>query len=174
MPGCPSVTLLADLAVFSVPPDKGENGEPYQRRKGVGASLPDGPPAFPVARDGAPMAGSSSWRRIMLMILAITIHNIPGKSHPSVHPILTCGQPLPRVDAILGRSDRAAAFSSFFFFLLFADGTRRVGAWVPFDKVYHVKSRSFGRAEPRKVLAAKPLMGRGLGGSPRAQAAATC
>uniref|UniRef100_A0A8C0C2T8 Zinc transporter ZIP11 n=1 Tax=Buteo japonicus TaxID=224669 RepID=A0A8C0C2T8_9AVES len=57
--------------------DKGENGEPYQRRKGVGASLPDGPPAFPVARDGAPMAGSSSWRRIMLMILAITIHNIP-------------------------------------------------------------------------------------------------
>lgn len=96
MPGCPSVTLLADLAVFSVPPDKGENGEPYQRRKGVGASLPDGPPAFPVARDGAPMAGSSSWRRIMLMILAITIHNIPGKSHSSVHPILTCGQPLPR------------------------------------------------------------------------------
>ncbi|XP_059684219.1 zinc transporter ZIP11 [Gavia stellata] len=58
-------------------PDKGENGEPYQRRKGVGASLPDGPPAFPAARDGAPTAGSSSWRRIMLMILAITIHNIP-------------------------------------------------------------------------------------------------
>ncbi|NXT50286.1 S39AB protein, partial [Pluvianellus socialis] len=57
--------------------DKGENGEPYQRRKGAGTSLPDGPPAFPVARDGAPAAGSSSWRRIMLMILAITIHNIP-------------------------------------------------------------------------------------------------
>ncbi|NXT88729.1 S39AB protein, partial [Anhinga rufa] len=58
-------------------PDKGENGEPYQRRKGPGAGLPDGPPAFPTARDGAPTAGSSSWRRIMLMILAITIHNIP-------------------------------------------------------------------------------------------------
>ncbi|NXW09300.1 S39AB protein, partial [Fregetta grallaria] len=58
-------------------PDKGENGEPYQRRKGAGASLPDGPPAFPAARDCAPTAGSSSWRRIMLMILAITIHNIP-------------------------------------------------------------------------------------------------
>ncbi|KAM6240035.1 zinc transporter ZIP11 isoform 4-T5 [Spheniscus humboldti] len=57
--------------------DKGENGEPYQRRKGAGASLPDGPPAFPTARDSAPTAGSSSWRRIMLMILAITIHNIP-------------------------------------------------------------------------------------------------
>ncbi|KAM6344300.1 zinc transporter ZIP11 [Alca torda] len=58
-------------------PDKGENGEPYQRRKGAGASLPDGPPAFPAARDSAPTAGSSSWRRIMLMILAITIHNVP-------------------------------------------------------------------------------------------------
>ncbi|NXY77230.1 S39AB protein, partial [Glareola pratincola] len=57
--------------------DKGENGEPYQRRKGAGTSLPDGPPAFPPARDGAPTAVSSSWRRIMLMILAITIHNIP-------------------------------------------------------------------------------------------------
>ncbi|NWS36983.1 S39AB protein, partial [Probosciger aterrimus] len=59
-------------------PDKGENGEPYQRRKGAGATLPDIPPAIPVARDGAPAPGSSSWRRIMLMILAITIHNIPG------------------------------------------------------------------------------------------------
>ncbi|NWU91183.1 S39AB protein, partial [Upupa epops] len=58
-------------------PDKGENGEPYQRRKGGGSSLPDTPPAFPTTRDGTPTAGSSSWRRIMLMILAITIHNIP-------------------------------------------------------------------------------------------------
>ncbi|NXE15130.1 S39AB protein, partial [Lophotis ruficrista] len=57
-------------------PDKGENGEPYQRRKGAGASLPESPPTFPAARD-APTAGSSSWRRIMLMILAITIHNVP-------------------------------------------------------------------------------------------------
>ncbi|NXK54003.1 S39AB protein, partial [Chauna torquata] len=58
-------------------PGKHPNGEPYQRRKGAGASLPDGPPAFPTSRDSAPAAGSSSWRRIMLMILAITIHNIP-------------------------------------------------------------------------------------------------
>ncbi|NXN96424.1 S39AB protein, partial [Rhinopomastus cyanomelas] len=57
--------------------NKGENGEPYQRRKGGGSSLPDTPPAFPAARDGTPTAGSSSWRRIVLMILAITIHNIP-------------------------------------------------------------------------------------------------
>ncbi|KAM9537651.1 zinc transporter ZIP11 isoform 2-T2 [Guaruba guarouba] len=62
---------------LSIRIDKGENGEPYQRRKGAGATLPDTPPAFPVARDGAPAASSSSWRRIMLMILAITIHNIP-------------------------------------------------------------------------------------------------
>ncbi|XP_064891125.1 zinc transporter ZIP11 isoform X1 [Columba livia] len=58
-------------------PDKGENGEPYQRRKGVGGSLPDPPPPFPMPRDTTPPAGSSSWRRILLMILAITIHNIP-------------------------------------------------------------------------------------------------
>ncbi|XP_010016674.1 PREDICTED: zinc transporter ZIP11 [Nestor notabilis] len=62
---------------LSIRIDKGENGEPYQRRKGAGATLPDTPPAFPMARDGAPAPGSSSWRRIMLMILAITIHNIP-------------------------------------------------------------------------------------------------
>ncbi|NXB92208.1 S39AB protein, partial [Vidua chalybeata] len=54
-----------------------ENGEPYQRRRGAGPPLPGGPPAFPAPRDGAPQAGSSSWRRILLMILAITIHNIP-------------------------------------------------------------------------------------------------
>uniref|UniRef100_A0A8C3R4K9 Zinc transporter ZIP11 n=1 Tax=Cyanoderma ruficeps TaxID=181631 RepID=A0A8C3R4K9_9PASS len=53
---------------------RAENGEPYQRRRGAGPPLPESPPA---PRDGAPLAGSSSWRRIMLMILAITIHNIP-------------------------------------------------------------------------------------------------
>ncbi|XP_033923412.1 zinc transporter ZIP11 isoform X2 [Melopsittacus undulatus] len=68
---------LAYESELSIRIDKGENGEPYQRRKGAGATLPDTPPAFPMARDGAPMASSSSWRRIMLMILAITIHNIP-------------------------------------------------------------------------------------------------
>ncbi|NXH50444.1 S39AB protein, partial [Dicaeum eximium] len=52
-----------------------ENGEPYQRRRGP--PLPEAPPAFPVPQDGSPLAGSSSWRRIVLMILAITIHNIP-------------------------------------------------------------------------------------------------
>ncbi|NXD30944.1 S39AB protein, partial [Spelaeornis formosus] len=52
-----------------------ENGEPYQRRRAAGPPLP--PAAFPAPRDGAALPGSSSWRRILLMILAITIHNIP-------------------------------------------------------------------------------------------------
>ncbi|NXQ34980.1 S39AB protein, partial [Alaudala cheleensis] len=56
------------------PSYKAENGELYQRRRPAGPPLPESPPA---PRDGAPPAGSSSWRRILLMILAITIHNIP-------------------------------------------------------------------------------------------------
>ncbi|XP_068511511.1 zinc transporter ZIP11 isoform X3 [Anas acuta] len=62
---------------LSIRIDKGENGEPYQRRKGAGTSPPDGPTPFPVPKDSSPMGSSSSWRRILLMILAITIHNIP-------------------------------------------------------------------------------------------------
>ncbi|NXD98530.1 S39AB protein, partial [Chaetorhynchus papuensis] len=54
-----------------------ENGEPYQRRRGAGPPLPEGPKKFPAPRDGAPAAGSSSWKKNVLMILAITIHNIP-------------------------------------------------------------------------------------------------
>ncbi|XP_039572251.1 zinc transporter ZIP11 isoform X2 [Passer montanus] len=57
--------------------DKAENGEPYQRRRGAGPPVPESPPAFLAPQDGAPLARSSSWRRILLMILAITIHNIP-------------------------------------------------------------------------------------------------
>ncbi|KFO89156.1 Zinc transporter ZIP11 [Buceros rhinoceros silvestris] len=37
--------------VIYQPQNKGENGEPYQRRKGAGPSLPDSPLAFPTARD---------------------------------------------------------------------------------------------------------------------------
>ncbi|XP_077184425.1 zinc transporter ZIP11 isoform X1 [Paroedura picta] len=53
--------------------DKGENGEPYQRRKGTGGSQPD----VPAPKGSTPAPASNSWRRIMLLILAITIHNIP-------------------------------------------------------------------------------------------------
>ncbi|CAM2102058.1 unnamed protein product [Caretta caretta] len=57
--------------------DRGENGEPYQRRKGVGASQSEVPSASQTSGDSALTPGSSSWRRIMLLILAVTIHNIP-------------------------------------------------------------------------------------------------
>ncbi|XP_072793124.1 zinc transporter ZIP11 isoform X1 [Taeniopygia guttata] len=77
----PGRDLGSELAIrigrAGLQPDKAENGEPYQRRRGAGSPLPEGPPTFLAPRDGAPQAGSSSWRRIMLMILAITIHNIP-------------------------------------------------------------------------------------------------
>uniref|UniRef100_A0A8C0DND2 Zinc transporter ZIP11 n=1 Tax=Balaenoptera musculus TaxID=9771 RepID=A0A8C0DND2_BALMU len=57
--------------------DKSENGEAYQRKKAVTAGLPEGP-AAPVPSQGNPaLPGGSGWRRIVLLILAITIHNIP-------------------------------------------------------------------------------------------------
>uniref|UniRef100_A0A8C5UCK8 Zinc transporter ZIP11 n=1 Tax=Malurus cyaneus samueli TaxID=2593467 RepID=A0A8C5UCK8_9PASS len=79
--GCDPKSLLLPKRIHYF--FQAENGEPYQRRRGAGTPLADGTPAFPVfptfpaPRDGAPAAGSSSWRRIMLMILAITIHNVP-------------------------------------------------------------------------------------------------
>ncbi|XP_039357555.1 zinc transporter ZIP11 isoform X2 [Mauremys reevesii] len=57
--------------------DRGENGEPYQRRKGAGASQSEVPSASQTSGDSTLTPGSSSWRRIMLLILAVTIHNIP-------------------------------------------------------------------------------------------------
>uniref|UniRef100_A0A8D0HFV7 Zinc transporter ZIP11 n=1 Tax=Sphenodon punctatus TaxID=8508 RepID=A0A8D0HFV7_SPHPU len=57
--------------------DKGENGEPYQRRKGAGVSQPDVPDASQLPSRSSALPGINSWRRIMLLILAITIHNIP-------------------------------------------------------------------------------------------------
>ncbi|NXX75409.1 S39AB protein, partial [Urocolius indicus] len=75
-PDCRS-ELAIRIGRAGLHPGKHPNGEPYQRRKGPGTNLPETPPAFPTARDTALAAGGSSWRRIMLMILAITIHNIP-------------------------------------------------------------------------------------------------
>ncbi|XP_062976143.1 zinc transporter ZIP11 isoform X1 [Elgaria multicarinata webbii] len=62
---------------LSIRIDKGENGEPYQRRKGAGGSQPDVPAPSQILKDRTLMPTSNSWRRIMLLILAITIHNIP-------------------------------------------------------------------------------------------------
>ncbi|XP_078510401.1 zinc transporter ZIP11 isoform X1 [Lissotriton helveticus] len=55
--------------------DKFENGEVYQRKKGAQSSSADEPVASTL-RENTPKQ-DSSWRRIMLLILAITIHNIP-------------------------------------------------------------------------------------------------
>lgn len=57
--------------------DKSENGEAYQRKKVVATDLPEGPAAPVPPRGNAAQPGSGSWRRIALLILAITIHNIP-------------------------------------------------------------------------------------------------
>ncbi|KAJ7987678.1 hypothetical protein DPEC_G00328960 [Dallia pectoralis] len=55
-----------------------ENGEVYQRRKGAQASSSDSErqEVCYQQQEGAGQTGSS-WRRIVLLILAITIHNIP-------------------------------------------------------------------------------------------------
>lgn len=57
--------------------DKSENGEAYQRKKLVAASLPEGPAAPAPSRENLAPPGSGHWRRIALLILAITIHNVP-------------------------------------------------------------------------------------------------
>lgn len=73
---------------FSFCPDKSENGEAYQRKKAVAADLPESPAAPVPSQGNLVQPGGSSWRRIALLILAITIHNIPGEAHPkrSSHP----------------------------------------------------------------------------------------
>ncbi|XP_066242856.1 zinc transporter ZIP11 isoform X2 [Saccopteryx leptura] len=69
--------LLFPESELSIRIDKSENGEAYQRKRTVATDLPEGP-AVPAPPQGhrAPPSGSS-WRRIVLLILAITIHNIP-------------------------------------------------------------------------------------------------
>ncbi|XP_061248948.1 zinc transporter ZIP11 isoform X5 [Bos javanicus] len=57
--------------------DKSENGEAYQRKRAVATDLAEGPAAPGPPRGSVVQPGGSSWRRIALLILAITIHNIP-------------------------------------------------------------------------------------------------
>lgn len=56
--------------------DKAENGEVYHRKRGSHSSNGDGQETGSKQQEAAARAGSS-WRRILLLILAITIHNIP-------------------------------------------------------------------------------------------------
>ncbi|XP_075418270.1 zinc transporter ZIP11 isoform X2 [Tenrec ecaudatus] len=55
--------------------DKSENGEAYQRRRAGGLSEDPVPAGPSRGSPGQPAGGS--WRRITLLILAITIHNVP-------------------------------------------------------------------------------------------------
>lgn len=56
--------------------DKLENGDVYQRRRGPLSPGPEEPGSSGRTPDHARHTGPS-WRRILLLILAITIHNIP-------------------------------------------------------------------------------------------------
>ncbi|XP_073091969.1 zinc transporter ZIP11 isoform X6 [Manis javanica] len=69
--------LLFPESELSIRIDKSENGEAYQRKKLVAASLPEGPAAPAPSRENLAPPGSGHWRRIALLILAITIHNVP-------------------------------------------------------------------------------------------------
>ncbi|KAL2764716.1 zinc transporter ZIP11 isoform 2 [Daubentonia madagascariensis] len=70
-------TLLFPESELSIRIDKRENGEAYQRKKVAAAGLLESPdPPVPSRGNPAQPAGSS-WRRIVLLILAITIHNVP-------------------------------------------------------------------------------------------------
>ncbi|XP_073654049.1 zinc transporter ZIP11 isoform X1 [Tursiops truncatus] len=96
---------------LSIRIDKSENGEAYQRKKAVTADLPEGP-AAPVPSQGSPVPpGGSSWRRIVLLILAITIHNIPeglavGVGFGAVEKTASATFESARVDAAAGMEPR--------------------------------------------------------------------
>ncbi|XP_074116740.1 zinc transporter ZIP11 isoform X1 [Sminthopsis crassicaudata] len=57
--------------------DKSENGEAYPRKKVAPTGASDGFASSRPPRENRVKQGSNSWRRILLLILAITVHNIP-------------------------------------------------------------------------------------------------
>ncbi|XP_071763558.2 zinc transporter ZIP11 isoform X2 [Centroberyx gerrardi] len=66
----------SDPEEMSIRIDKIENGDVYQRRRGAQAGSSEGQETGSRQQEGAGQT-ASSWRRIVLLILAITIHNIP-------------------------------------------------------------------------------------------------
>ncbi|XP_075846116.1 zinc transporter ZIP11 isoform X4 [Microtus pennsylvanicus] len=70
-------TLLFPERELSIRIDKSENGEVYQRKKVAVTGLPEGTAPSGAVQGNSGQPGMSSWRRIALLILAITIHNIP-------------------------------------------------------------------------------------------------
>ncbi|KAF7465858.1 zinc transporter ZIP11 isoform X1 [Marmota monax] len=73
----PESELSIRIGSTGLLPDKSENGEAYQRRKAVAASLPEGLAHLAPSHGSPAQPSGSSWRRILLLILAITIHNVP-------------------------------------------------------------------------------------------------
>ncbi|XP_068932627.1 zinc transporter ZIP11 isoform X3 [Petaurus breviceps papuanus] len=57
--------------------DKSENGEAYPRKKVAATGMSDDLASSRPPRESRGKQGSDSWRRILLLILAITVHNIP-------------------------------------------------------------------------------------------------
>ncbi|XP_058648736.1 zinc transporter ZIP11-like isoform X2 [Onychostoma macrolepis] len=71
-----SMAGLSEEEELSIRIDKIENGEVYQRRRGPNTGHAEEQDVSPKAQEVSGQTGSS-WRRIVLLILAITIHNIP-------------------------------------------------------------------------------------------------
>ncbi|XP_028617089.1 zinc transporter ZIP11 isoform X2 [Grammomys surdaster] len=74
--GDPTALLFPEREL-SIRIDKRENGEVYQRKKVAATDLPENTPLSGPVHGNSGQPGVSSWRRIALLILAITIHNIP-------------------------------------------------------------------------------------------------
>ncbi|XP_011247532.1 zinc transporter ZIP11 isoform X1 [Mus musculus] len=70
-------SLLFPESELSIRIDKRENGEVYQRKKVAATDLAEGVAPSGSMHGSSGQPGGSSWRRIALLILAITIHNIP-------------------------------------------------------------------------------------------------
>uniref|UniRef100_A0A8C2BZX7 Zinc transporter ZIP11 n=1 Tax=Cyprinus carpio TaxID=7962 RepID=A0A8C2BZX7_CYPCA len=68
--------LCSEEQQFLLLLDKIENGEVYQRRRGPNTGHTEEHDVSHKAQEVSGQTGSS-WRRIVLLILAITIHNIP-------------------------------------------------------------------------------------------------
>ncbi|XP_070707942.1 zinc transporter ZIP11-like isoform X2 [Pempheris klunzingeri] len=71
----PSSQLL-DADEMTIRIDKIENGDVHQRKRGPHSGSSDGQETGSKQQEGVGQTGNS-WRRILLLIIAITIHNIP-------------------------------------------------------------------------------------------------
>ncbi|KAI4881625.1 hypothetical protein NFI96_009290 [Prochilodus magdalenae] len=95
--------------------DKLENGEVYQRRRGAHSGHTEEQEVGTRPQEVMGQSGSS-WRRIVLLILAITIHNIPaGLSEPLLSQIfpersVSVFRALPERSSLRSRLKGAWAF----------------------------------------------------------------